>query len=111
MSDRGEISDGYHTFNELYAHRSRLFIALCATLDSGYRIWRSRFHADGSSYPGWFIMGIGEDPGQQITYHLADAYWGDTEFAMTLDHAPAFDGHTPADVLARLERIITQESI
>ncbi|WP_436351294.1 hypothetical protein [Escherichia coli] len=24
----GEVSDGYHTFNELYAHRVRLFSSL-----------------------------------------------------------------------------------
>ncbi|MGK3384654.1 hypothetical protein ACSLOB_28275, partial [Escherichia coli] len=26
--DMGEVSDGYHTFNELYAHRVRLFSSL-----------------------------------------------------------------------------------
>ena len=27
----GEVSDGYHTFNELYLHRYTLFAVLCNT--------------------------------------------------------------------------------
>jgi hypothetical protein len=27
--DRNDISDGYHTFKELYDHRVKLFVALC----------------------------------------------------------------------------------
>ncbi len=110
MADTGKISDGYHTFDELYAHRTRLFIALCAALDSGYGIWRSQCHSDGSVFPGWFIMGIGDAPGQQVTYHLDLAYWDSTAFAETLARAPAWDGHTADDVLVRLQRIATQES-
>jgi hypothetical protein len=106
----GETSDGYHTFNELYAHRGHLFVALCAALDSGYDIWRSKSHADGSSYPGFFIMGIGKVPGRQITYHMPDGYWALTEFAETLERAPEWDNHTPVDVLTRLRRITYQES-
>ncbi len=105
----GETSDGFHTFNELYAHRSHLFIALCAAMDPGDKTWRSRQHADGSSYPGWFIMGIGTVPGDQITYHMADDYWPLTEFCETLDRAPEWDGHSPADVLTRLRAVAKQK--
>ena len=110
MQITGETSDGFHTFNELYAHRAHLFVALCAALDSGYGIWRSRLHSDGTSFPGWFIMGIGDAPGQQITYHMADGYWALTEFAETRERAPEWDGHTPVDVLTRLRRVTKQES-
>lgn len=46
------VSDGYHTFKELYAHRVALFIALCNTLiehESDVlvdRVWKSKFHSD-----------------------------------------------------------------
>jgi hypothetical protein len=102
---RKMISDGYHTFAELYAHRIALFIALSrfAQEHSQYIAWRSRLHADGTGYPGWFVAGIGLARGSQITYHLPEANWSDMEFAETLERAPEFDGHTSADVLERLK--------
>ena len=106
----GSISDGYHTFDELYEHRIVLFIKLCQVINSHeYRdsiIWRSKLHSDGSSFDGWFIMGIFEDKGKQITYHLPMERWKDTEFARTLEKAPEFDGHTHLDVLERIANIL-----
>jgi hypothetical protein len=108
-----EVSDGYHSFDELYEHRITLFIALCKAFycDPQYQtgqkaeIWRSRLHSDGSSFEGWFILGIGARKGQQITYHLPISKWDETKFAYTWDRAPEFDGHTSADVLERLKRL------
>lgn len=103
----GQTSDGYHTFDELYEHRHSLFIALCNEIDrrmpTGF-IWRSKKHSDGSFIEGWFVMGIDTEPGKQITYHLPLARWDDTSFANTMKKAPAFDGHSSADVLARMRR-------
>lgn len=105
----GEISDGYHTFNELYAHRIELFISYLMLLDDGplyNQIWRSRKHSDGSEWGGWFILGIFEEPGKQITYHLPVSMWDECNFVCkTLFQAPAFDGHTSADVLERLRNL------
>jgi hypothetical protein len=112
-SDTNQISDGYHTFGELYEHRITLFITLARWIDnmvqfgsvnehSSYKVWKSRKHSDGSSYEGWFVLGIGTEKGQQITYHLPDKYWGLTEFADGLLTAPEFDGHTSKDVLERI---------
>jgi hypothetical protein len=98
------VSDGYHTFDELYEHRRILFIALCKRIRPE-RVWRSKLHSDGSRYDGWFILGIDRLPDEQITYHLPIALWEATSFAQTLDKAPTFDGHTPADVLERLQRL------
>jgi len=100
-------SDGYHTFKELYAHRSALFITLCRVLDSydsHEKIWKSKIHSDGGSYDGWFILGIGKEKGNQITYHLPLREWDDIKCEV-LDNAPEFDGHTPKDVLHRLRFI------
>ena len=108
----GQTSDGYHTFDELYEHRIALFLALCvqvsANENTGY-VWYSRLHSDGSAIPGWFVMGIGTKPGEQITYHMADDYWPLTEFCQTLDRAPEWDGHSPADVLTRLRSVAKQK--
>lgn len=114
----GKVSDGYHTFDELYDHRITLFIALCQFLrrqeivtfpsPKGLSlVWRSKKHSDGELAFGgsWFVLGIGQEKGQQITYHLPIERWEETNFAETLDVAPEFDGHTSADVLKRLKNL------
>jgi len=68
-------------------------------------VWRSRLHSDGSSYPGWFVLGIDEKSGRQITYHLPDTRWNDCDDFETRDHAPEFDGHTSDDALKRLKEL------
>lgn len=107
-----KLSDGYHTFGELYEHRVELFITLCRIIESnlkiqsdGKGIWRSKYHSDGSSFDGWFIMGIFTISGAQISYHLPISKWEWTSFAKTLDKAPDFDGHTSKDVLTRLKSL------
>lgn len=106
----GEVSDGHHTFNELYDHRITLFIALCAHVRKyreDYRVWRSRIHSDGSALEGWFVVGIGTEPGKQVTYHLPLSRWAETDAVVdaTFERAPEFDGHTSRDVLARLRQL------
>lgn len=114
--DTNKISDGYHTFGELYEHRIELFIQVCkrwGSLPGDYvtpqnrEVWRSRFHSDGKiAYGGgWFVLGIGKSAGFQITYHLPEKYWDRTSFAETLPVAPEFDGHTPNDVIQRLKNL------
>ena len=105
-----DISDGYHTFGELYEHRAALYILIASRVsykdtpaDVNRSVWRSKMHSDGSSYPGWFLLGITLADGKQITYHLPESKWDECSFAETLYKAPEFDGHTSADVLERLK--------
>jgi hypothetical protein len=106
--------DGYHTFTELYDHRIALWIALCrmtANVDwsewgiKDPTVWRSKVHSDGTSYDGWFLLGINEEKGKQITYHIPLERWEETDFASTLERAPEFDGHSSDDVLKRLKNL------
>ena len=106
--------DGFHTFEELYEHRFTLFITLCRTFDRipdyirdvfSPTVWRSKLHADGTMYDGWFVIGIGREKGEQISYHLPLARWDETDFAETLPNAPEYDGHTSDDVLERLRKL------
>ena len=103
------ISDGYHTFDELYDHRITLYIALCKSIQeySGFStpVWRSKLHPDGTNYDGWFLLGINKEKGKQITYHIPNERWEETGFAETLDKAPEFDGHTSQDVLERIKNL------
>ena len=104
--------DGYHTWDELYEHRIRLWLALCryfiqgkASYDSR-NVWISKLHSDGTSLDGWFIMGIAKEMGNQITYHLPLSYWDEcVKTAEVLEKAPEFDGHTTDDVLERLKNL------
>lgn len=97
--DLGEVSDGYHTFNELYDHRAKLFSVIC-----NYNkdiAWKSLQHDDGSMYDNMFIVGI-ETPEGQATYHYdIDPYW-ELFNVPVLDKAPQWDGHTPTDAINRL---------
>lgn len=103
----GEVSDGYHTFDELYDHRCVLFITIC-TLISGWA-YKSRKHHDGSSFDGWFIVGVYlpqlNGSALQITYHLPDKYWDLAKF-QEQEFADEWDGHTSNDVLNRLKSYI-----
>lgn len=104
-----EISDGYHTFDELYEHRIILYIALCRWLYNALgkrsEVWRSSIHSDGSNYDGWFLLGINKEKGKQITYHIPNEKWIETDFATVLEKAPEFDGHNSQDVLKRLKNL------
>lgn len=102
-----QVSDGYHTFDELYEHRINLYIALCRVLHSqtDVYVWRSATHSDGTFFDGWFVMGINKEAGDQITYHLPMSKWNETNFCGQRERAPEYDGHTPSDVLERLKKI------
>lgn len=99
----GDVSDGYHTFDELYHHRTMLFAALCNTYKTN--AWKSKQHNDVKvpMYDGMFIAGI-ETPNGQATYHCEMKYW-DMFNITELDRAPAFDGHTPAEAVDRLFKL------
>lgn len=95
-ADPGEISDGYHTFNELYRHRYALFAVACKFLGG----WKSRLHADGTMFDGHFIAGA-ETPQGPVTYHMPIRVWGGFR-CREFDRAPEWDGHTSQDVIDRL---------
>jgi hypothetical protein len=102
--ETGQVSDGYHTFDELYDHRCLLFCALSRYDEGDTYCWKSGKHHDGSSYEGWFIAGIelkSATGSKTITYHLPVKYW-DLFNGQDKETAPEWDGHTSADVLQRL---------
>ncbi len=103
----GKVSDGYHSFDELYEHRCMLFIALMSAYPE--LSWKSRKHSDGSSYDGWFIAGMNL-PAGQITYHLPNRLWDLTK-VKELSCAPEYDGHTSKDVIRRLEVFIDAQNV
>lgn len=106
--DTNQISDGYHTFKQLYDHRIELWIQLCKELQENkilYHTWRTKKHSDGEEIEGWFLLGMNIAKGKQITYHLPMDRWNDCDFANEVHMAPEFDGHTADDVLDRLKNL------
>ena len=96
----GEVSDGNHSFDELYDHRNLLFLALLKVVKGG---WYSERHNDGSSLDGWFISGIELSEGEQISYHLPNKFLEVASLNLKhLEFAPKWDGHKSSDVLSRL---------
>ena len=100
-----QVSDGYHTIEELYKHRNYLFLALLNAVD--FPRWKSKKHNDGTEFDDWFIAGI-DLPTDTITYHLPIYLWGLCN-ASTLQKAPKWDGHTSEDVICRLEKLLCAE--
>lgn len=108
MSDAitGETSDGFHTFNELYEHRAMLTAALASLVPYDV-VWKSKLHHDGTMFDGMFIVGF-ETPDGTATYHYdIDPWWGRFP-VQELDRAFPHDGHTSADVLTRIPRLIEE---
>jgi hypothetical protein len=97
-----EISDGFHTFGELYDHRRALTAGLCKALSLD--AWRSKAHhpEDNPMFEGgYFIVGINLPTGT-ITYHYKLAHWGDFAGVVELEHAPKWDGAAPDATVERL---------
>lgn len=97
----GELSDRYHSFNDLYDHRAKLFISLCLTSFKDIA-WKSLLHSDGTMYNGMFVVGVDTEFGQASYHYDINPYWSMFKGIKELDRAPKFDGHTPNDAIARI---------
>jgi hypothetical protein len=99
-----QISDGYHTFGELYDHRRALTAALAAIAGTTGDSWRSKAHHpedDPMFEGGYFIVGINLPTGV-ITYHYKLKHWDDFAAVPELAHAPKWDGAEPSATVTRL---------
>ena len=90
----GEISDGYHTFDELYYHRMVLFAVVCRAYKN--KAWKSWKHDDGTMFDDYFIVGV-KTPKGNYTYHYHKDYW-DLFNVDEYEYAPEWDGHKPEDI-------------
>jgi len=94
VETKGEISDGYHTFDELYFHRMMLFAVICN--QNKEKAWKSKLHHDGTMYENYFIVGVTTKKGD-YTYHYHLDSWSLFN-VKELDKAPEWDGHGPEDI-------------
>ena len=102
----GLVSDGYHTFDELYFHRMILFAVICnSNKDLAWKSWK---HHDGTMYDDYFIVGINTPEGQ-YTYHYHKSKW-DYFKVKELENAPEWDGHTPEYIIRLLSLVKEEEN-
>lgn len=91
-----DVSDGFHTFRQLYYQRMMLFATIVK--QNKDRAWKSLRHEDGELCfgGGWFIVGV-DTPEGSYTYHYEDNYYSlfDCE---ELECGKRWDGHTEKDV-------------
>ena len=110
--DMGEVSDGYHTFNELYEYRMLYNAALFNEFAKQglYDVHKSRKHSDGE-YPfgdsNWFIV-MAELPTGQISNHYEMKDWDKFQIPEK-PVANKWDEHSPRDVANRLTSFTTSK--
>jgi len=91
-----DMSDGYHTFRDLYYQRMVLFATIVK--QNKELAWKSLRHEDGElCFDGdWFIVGI-TTPEGEYTYHYKIEYFNLFD-CVELERGKHWDGHTEKDV-------------
>lgn len=106
--DMEEVSDGYHTFNELYYYRMLYNAAFFNLLPKGW-VHKSKRHYTGEECfgGGWFIV-MANLPTGQISNHYELKDW-DLFKVPEKEFADEWDGHTPQEAAKRLYEYLQQE--
>lgn len=91
-----DISDGFHTFGQLYFQRMMLFATLVNLFPE--ISWKTKRHEDGEECfgGGWFLVTI-ETPAGNYGYHYEEKYW-DMFKCDEIDKAKNWDGYTEENV-------------
>lgn len=106
--DMGEVSDDYHTFNELYYYRM-LYNAAFFNLLPKALVHKSKRHHSGEECfgGGWFIV-MANLPTGQVSNHYELKDW-DLFKIPEKEFADEWDGHTPQEAAERLHKYLQQE--
>lgn len=120
-AEKSKISDGYHTFEELYEFRKLYNAALFnqwgiipgfynGTWTLKHDVHKSWRHNDGELCfgGGWFVV-VAILPDGQITNHYEAKDWDLFKIPEFEKAKYPFDGHTSEDVLKRLRFVVMQD--
>ena len=104
----GELSDGSHTFNELYAYRKIYNAAFFNSIIGKYKIIKSKRHSTGEECfgGGWFIV-TAELPTGQVSNHYKLKDW-DLFKCPEQKYADKWDGHTSQIAYERILEYINK---
>lgn len=108
QTDMGEVSDGYHTFNELYYYRMLYNAAFFNLLPKEW-VHKSKRHHTGEECfgGGWFIV-MANLPTGQVSNHYELKDW-DLFQVPEKEFADEWDGHTPQEAAERLYKYLQQD--
>lgn len=120
--EKAKLSDGYHTFDELYEFRKLYNAALFnewakheswgGRVTPKYDVHKSIRHHDGELCfgGGWFIV-VAILPEGQISNHYRMEDWDLFQIPESEKAKYEFDGHTSADVLERLKQLCSGRAL
>ncbi len=101
--DTNYISDGYHTFGELYQFRMVLTALLFNEWNKeGITVYKTTKDSEGKDQGNWFIV-VAELPTGQISFHYPHFEGWELFKVPVKEKVEKYDGHTSIDVLSRLE--------
>ena len=104
-----DISDGYHTFKELYEFRKLYNAALFNEWQAThkYEVYKSKRHFDGElCFGGDYFIVVAMLPNGQISNHYEMKDWDLFNICEYDKSRYEYDGHTSQDVLQRLESVL-----
>ena len=108
QTDMGEVSDGYHTFNELYYYRMLYNAAFFNCLPKEWVHNSKRHHTGEECFGGgWFIV-MANLPTGQVSNHYELKDW-DLFKVPEKEFADEWDGHTPQEAADRLYKYLLRE--
>ena len=107
-SEKKQISDGYHTFDELYdfrkAYNANLFNEWAK--QGKFDVHKSWRHHDGElCFGGGHFIVVAILPTGQISNHYNEEDWDMFKVPAVVKAKYEFDGHTANDVLNRLKEL------
>lgn len=102
-----DMSDGYHTFGELYDYREAYNAAWFNELAKAhpeFNVYKAKRHNTGEECfgGGWFVV-MADLPTGQISNHYEMKYWDDFK-VKARKRAREWDGHTPKEALERIRK-------
>ncbi len=109
-NEKGLVSDGFHTFDELYDTRLALTVALFNewTKQKKNNVHKSMNHNDGQPCfgpnSGWFIVSA-QTPLGLISFHYETKDWHLFKCEEVENALFEYDGHTTADVIRNLKEL------
>lgn len=112
--DTDDVSDGYHTFGELYQYRMLYHAAFVNALaqPGPIEVVKSWRHSDGKpcfEKENYFVI-VAQLPTGQITNHYKGEHW-DLFHVPEVDRAPEYDGHTPQEAAQRLQDFLLNPGV
>lgn len=107
----GSVSDGYHTFDELYEFRKVYNAALFNEWYASGRVevYKTYRDSEGNLFDNgdWFLV-VAILPTGQISNHYAKEDFELFKIPEEPQSPYEFDGHTPQDVLQRIRKFETE---